>query len=131
MELLNVIVAGIAGFAVGAAWYMGLAKPWMQAVGMKLGLDGKPAEGGGPMPMAIGFVAMLVVAGMMRHIFQMAAIDTVGKGLIAGFGIGAFFITPWIAMNNAFGKRPVKLTLIDSGYAILGCAVIGLVLALF
>ncbi|HQY42917.1 MAG TPA: DUF1761 domain-containing protein [Paracoccaceae bacterium] len=131
MELLNVIVAGIAGFAVGAVWYMSLAKPWMQATGIKMGPDGKPAGGSSPMPMIIGFVAMLVVAGMMRHIFQMAAIDTTGKGLIGGLGIGAFFITPWIAMNNAFGMRPLMLTVIDSGYAILGSAVIGLVLTLF
>ena len=34
-------------------------------------------------------------------------------------------------MNNAFGKRPVKLTLIDGGYATIGCAVMGLVLTLF
>lgn len=131
MELLNVVVAGIAGFAVGAVWYMSLAKPWMQAAGIRMGPDGKPAEGGSPVPMVIGFVAMLVVAGMMRHIFQMAAIDTLGNGLTAGLGVGAFFITPWIAMNNAFGKRPLMLTVIDSGYAIIGCAVIGLVLALF
>lgn len=34
-------------------------------------------------------------------------------------------------INNAYGQRPFKLTLIDGGYAIFGCAVIGLVLGLF
>lgn len=131
MELLNVILAALAGFAIGAVWYMSLAKPWMAAAGIVAGPDGRPEGGSSPMPMVMGFVAMLVVAGMMRHIFQMAGIDTLGKGLTAGLGIGAFFITPWIMMNNAFGKRPFALTVIDGGYAILGCAAIGLVLTLF
>ena len=130
MELLNVIVAAIAGFAVGAVWYGGLSGHWVDAVGMEVDANGKPV-GGSPTPMIVCLVAMLVVAGMMRHLFQSSGIGTAGSGLIAGFGIGAFFITPWIAMNNAFGKRPVKLTLIDGGYATIGCAVIGLVLTLF
>ncbi len=54
--------------------------------------------------------------------------------MIAGnrrFRIGAFFVTPWIAVDDAFGKRPLMLTVTDPGHAILGGAVIGLVLTLF
>lgn len=76
-------------------------------------------------------LAMLLVSGMMRHIFAMAGIATVAGGLIAGLGIGLFFISPWIMINNAYAMRPFRLTLIDGGYATFGCAVIGLVLALF
>ena len=47
------------------------------------------------------------------------------------WGIGLFFISPWIMINNGYGGRPFKLTLIDGGYATLGCAAIGLVLGLF
>jgi hypothetical protein len=74
---------------------------------------------------------MLLVAGMMRHTFAMSGIATPGSALVAGLGIGAFFITPWIALNNAYTSRPPALTAIDSGYAILGCGIIGTVLALF
>jgi hypothetical protein len=52
------------------------------------------------------------------------------KGMTSGLGIGLFFIAPWIMMNNGYTARPFRLTLIDGGYAALGCAVIGLVLAL-
>jgi hypothetical protein len=68
---------------------------------------------------------------MMRHIFGMAGIDSVDKGLIAGLGIGAFFIAPWVLINNAYAIRPFKLTLIDGGYAVLGCGIIGTILTLF
>ena len=79
----------------------------------------------------MSMVAMIIVAGMMRHIFGMAGIASVGKGLLAGLGIGLFFISPWIMINNAYGGRPFRLTIIDGGYATLGCGVIGLILTLF
>ena len=54
-----------------------------------------------------------------------------GAGTIAGLGIGLFFISPWTMINNAYGMRPFKLTLIDGGYSTIGCGLIGLVLSLF
>ena len=131
MGLLSVIVAALAGFGVGAAWYMTLAKPWMEASGVAMGADGRPANGSSPMPMVVGFLAMLLVAGMMRHSFAMAGIDSFGKGLLSGLGVGAFFVAPWLAMDYAYSMRDRRLTLIDGGYAILGCGVIGAVLGLF
>ena len=73
---------------------------------------------------------MILVAGMMRHIFSMAGIDGAAASLVAGLGVGAFFISPWLAVNYAFAMRPLKLFLIDAGYAILGSGAIGLTLGL-
>ena len=55
----------------------------------------------------------------------------VGGGAIAGFGIGAFLITPWVAMNYAFGLRKPSLTLIDGVNSVVGCTIMGAVLNLF
>ena len=82
------------------------------------------------MPFILSAIAMLAVAGMMRHVFTMASIDTMLKAVMSGLGIGLFFISPWIMINNAYGGRPFKLTLIDSGYAVFGCTLMGLVLVL-
>lgn len=131
MEILNVLAAAFASFAFGAVWYMALAKPWMAASGVAIGADGRPANGSNPAPYLTAIIASLFVAGMMRHVFQMAAIDDLAKGVLSGLGIGAFFITPWIALNNGFSMRPMKLTLIDGGYATFGCGLMGLVLVLF
>lgn len=131
MEIVSVLVAALVGFAYGAAHYMTLSKPWMRAAGIKTGPDGKPAGGGSAVPFILSFVAMLLVAGFMRHIFAMSGIDTVGKGLLSGLGIGAFFIAPWTMINNAYPGRPFLLTVIDGGYAIIGCGLMGLVLTLF
>lgn len=131
MGIIAVLVAALAGFATGAAWYMSLAKPWMKAAGIKTTADGKPEGGGSPLPFVVAGVCMILVAGLMRHMFAMAGIDGAGESLLAGLGIGAFFITPWVAMNYAYAMRPRQLILLDGGYAILGPGVIGLVLGLF
>ncbi|KUF09627.1 DUF1761 domain-containing protein [Pseudoponticoccus marisrubri] len=132
MELINVCVAALVAFVAGAGWYMALAEPWMQASGIARGPDGQP-EGGGMKPsvMVLTFVMQLVVAGMMRHVFVLGGIDTLGAGLVGGLGIGLFLIAPWIALNNANAMKPAKLTLIDGGYATLACMLMGGVLTLF
>lgn len=129
MGYLAVIAAAIATFAVGAAYYMALAKPWMEASGIKADVDGRPTSDASPLPYIVSFVMIILVAGMMRHTFALSGIDTIGKGAISGFGVGAFFISPWIFINTGYSNRPWKLAFIDSGYAVLGCAVMGLMLA--
>lgn len=131
LEIINVLVAAVASFAAGSAYYMKLAEPWMEASGVPRNDQGQPVNGSNPMLYVGTFLMQLVVAGMMRHVFELASIDTLGKGLISGIGIGLFFITPWIAINNAYGNRPKKLTLIDGGYATIACAIMGVVLTLF
>lgn len=131
MEIFNVLVAAAASYAFGAIWYMALAKPWMAAAGIAVGADGKPANSGNPVPYIIAFVSAVLVAGMMRHVFAMAGLTTVIDGLMGGFGLGLFIATPWLATTYGFGGRPVRLLLIDGGYATLGCTIMGLVLVLF
>ena len=130
MSFFSVIVAGLAGWVFGAVWYSVFAKPWIAASGVATDENGKPANQKDPLPYIISIVCAIIVAGMMRHTFNLSGIDTFGKGLISGFGIGAFLAAPWIATNYGFAGRPAKLILIDSGYAIFGCTVIGAVLML-
>ncbi|OAN84868.1 DUF1761 domain-containing protein [Sulfitobacter geojensis] len=130
MGIVAVIVAAAAGFGFGAIWYMALAKPWVAAANIQVDADGKPIDKS-PLPFVMAAVAMVLVAGMMRHTFALSQIDDPGKGLISGLGIGLFFISPWIMINNGYGGRPFRLTLIDGGYATFGCAIMGLILTLF
>lgn len=131
MELISVLLAALAGFAYGAVHYTVLSKPWLRVSGIKLDASGKPAVPGN-MAVQFGssFVAMILVAGMMRHVLEMSGVATVGGAVVSGLGIGAFLIAPWVLMNNAFTNRPMMLTVIDGAYSIIGCGIIGLVLAL-
>jgi len=131
MEFLNVLVAAGAAFGLGAVWYGALGNAWMEAANVKRGPDGKPENVQNPMIYLGSLLLQLAVAGMMRHMFALAGIDELAKGLVAGLGVGLFFISPWIAINNLYSGRPMKLTLIDGGYATVGCALMGLMLTLF
>ena len=131
MEFLNVIAAAVGAFAFGAVWYISIGKAWAKAVGVPLDAAGKPQGNGSPMPFVVGIVAMVIVAGMMRHVFAETGIVTLGAGIVSGLGVGAFLITPWVAMNYAFAMRPAALSVIDGVNAVVGCAIMGAILTLF
>ena len=131
MGYLNVLVAALAAFAFSALWYTVLSKHWLRATGLPLDEQGKPLVQSSVMPFVIGTIAYLLVAGMMRHIFASSGVVTPVAGLVSGFGVGAFIITPWVSMNYAFAQRQPMLSVLDAGNAIVGCAIIGLVLNLF
>lgn len=131
MEVLNVIAAAAGAFAFSSVWYISMSKAWIAASGISVDANGRPMGNGSAMPFVVGIVAMILVAGMMRHVFQMGGIDTLAEGALSGFGVGAFFITPWVAMNYAFGMRKPSLTVIDSVNAVVGCTIMGIILMLF
>ncbi len=127
MEFLNVAAAAVAAWIFGSIWYMALAKPWMEDVG----LTEDTIDRKNPVPYIGSFLCALIVAGMMRHIFESSGVHTSGYGLISGLGLGLFIAAPWLTTNYLFAGRPKRLILIDGGYATGGCAVMGLVLTLF
>jgi Protein of unknown function (DUF1761) len=127
MEFLNVIAAAVAAFAFGAVWYIAMSKPWMEASGVTEAQQ----RASGPMPYVIGLLAMVLVAGMMRHLLGTSGVTTVTGGAIAGFGVGAFLITPWVAMNYGFSLRKPALTVIDGVNSVVGCTIMGAVLNAF
>ncbi|RFP90854.1 DUF1761 domain-containing protein [Rhodobacteraceae bacterium 63075] len=131
MEIINVLVAAGVGWGIGAVYYGLVAEPWMEAANISRDANGKPEGGQSPVMFAVSFILILIVAGMMRHVFTLSGIDSIGAGVVGGLGVGLFFICPWIALNNMYGMRPRMLTLIDGGYAVLACGATGFVLTLF
>lgn len=131
MSFVSVIAAALAGFGVGAIYYTLLSRPWIAASGVPVDDKGQPEGGAIPLIFAGAFVCILIVAGMMRHMMASAGITTPVGGLVAGGGVGLFFIAPWLVMNGLYGRRTPMLAVIDGGYATLACAAMGLVLGLF
>ena len=125
--MISVLVAALGGWLLGAVWYMALSKPWLAASGVECDENGKPVNNG-PMPFILSALAMILVAGMMRHAFAMAGVEGLVKGLTSGLGLGAFVAAPWVVINHAYPGRPAVLWAIDGGYAVLGCGVIGAIL---
>lgn len=128
MQILGVLLAAAAGFGMGAIWYMSLAKPWMEAIGKtQEEIDSNQS----PVPFIIAGIAAILAAGLMRHMFVMGDITTLGRCFSYGAGIGAFLVAPWVVLHYAFAGRPVKLWMIDGAHVVLAFAAMGLVLGFF
>ena len=127
MEYLNVIAAGVATWIFGAVWYMSISKAWMDASD----LTEETIDNKNPLPYIVSLVGAIVVAGMMRHVLAGAGVDSVGKGLLTGLGLGAFIVSPWIINNVLYDQRDKRLIWMDCGYPVIGMAIMGVVLNLF
>ena len=106
---------------------MSISKAWMDASD----LTEETIDNKNPLPYIVSLVGAIVVAGMMRHVLAGAGVDSVGKGLLTGLGLGAFIVSPWIINNVLYGQRDKRLIWMDCGYPVIGMAIMGVVLNLF
>jgi hypothetical protein len=129
INYLAVIIAAIVGFAAGAAWYMALGKPWMEAHGFT---QESMKANQSPVPFIIAFVANLVMAWMLAGIIGHLGIGEVNlkNGVISGALIWFGFVLTTIAVNYSFGKRSLKLLAIDAGHWLAVLALQGAVIGL-
>ncbi|MGE3246654.1 MAG: DUF1761 domain-containing protein [Beijerinckiaceae bacterium] len=117
VRFLPVLFAAIASFGFGAAWYMLLSKPWMEAAGKTeadmLDENGKPKVPVGPM--VTSFVAEIIMAGIFGILLSQLGASAL-NGLIYGFLIWLGFVVTTLATNHAYGDAKPTLTLIDGGH---------------
>ena len=124
INYLAILVAAIAAFAWGAAYYMTLSKQWLAAVG-------RVEPNKSPTPFIISFVALLVMgwvlAGTLGHLG--AGQVTVKNGIISGLFVWLGFVVTTVFVNNAYPGRKYALSLIDSlhwlGVLVVQGAVLG------
>jgi hypothetical protein len=130
VNYIAVIIAALAGFGLGAVWYMILAKPWMHAVGKteaELKQDG-PTQ---IVPFAIAIVALFVVALMLAGVMGHVGDVTIRGGVISGFFVWLGFVITTMGVNHAFSGASTKLTLIDGGYWLAVLLIQGAVIGAF
>ncbi|MBT8415087.1 MAG: DUF1761 domain-containing protein [Boseongicola sp.] len=90
MGFLSVIAAAVAAWIFGAIWYGVIGKQWMAASG----LTEDTVNRSNPTPYIVSFLCTVLVAGMTRHVLVTSGVDTVGKGLLTGLGLGLFVAAP-------------------------------------
>lgn len=126
MNYFAILIAAIAAFGWGAAYYMTLSKQWLAAVGLTEQQLGNKRS---PVPFIISFAALLVMgfvmAGVIGHLGQMTVKAGVGTGLCLWLG----FVVTTVFVNNAYPGRKYSLSVIDSihwlGVLVIQGAVIG------
>jgi Protein of unknown function (DUF1761) len=131
INYIAVIIATLAGFGLGAVWYMVLGGVWLNAIGKtkeQLAKDEGPAKA---LPFIIALVALfimaLMLAGLMGHLGDVS----VRGGAITGLLVWVGFVITAMGVNHAFGGAKPMLTLIDGGHWLAVLLVMGAVIGAF
>jgi Protein of unknown function (DUF1761) len=130
INYLAVIIATLAGFGLGAVWYMVLGGAWMHALGKTK--DQMRAEGSAKaLPFVIALVALFVMALMLAGLMGHLGDITVRGGMISGFFVWIGFVITTMGVNHAFSGAKPMLTLIDGGHWLAVLLIQGAVIGAF
>jgi hypothetical protein len=126
VNYIAVVIAALAGFGTGAAWYMILGRFWLAAVGKK-----KEDMDSSPTPFLIAIVANLVMAIMLAGVIGHLGEVNIKTGVISGALIWLGFVITTMGVNHAFEGAKTALTLIDGGHWLAVLLVMGAVIGAF
>ena len=132
--LWRVAAAAVAAFLLGGLWYSPVlfAKPWMKATGCDPNDKQKMEEmrkGAGKL-YAMAFLASLVAATVLAKFFTVMGVDTVVYGLKIAFAVWVGFVATVQLTATLFGKKPIILFFIDTGYQFVSYMLMAVVLTL-
>jgi hypothetical protein len=122
---LSVIVASLAAFAIGSVWYSPVmfSKIWQKESNLT-DYDLKNAS----MPVIFGSaVVLMFISAVILDMF-IGRDATAFTGLIAGLLVGIGWIATALGVNYLFGRKSLKLFLIDAGYFVVFFAAMGVIL---
>jgi hypothetical protein len=131
INYLAIVIAAVAAWIAGAAWYMALGKTWMAALGTTPEqMEAARKEPGAFLPFIYSFVAELVMAwvlaGLIGHLG--AGQVTVRNGIVSALFIWFGFVLTTMLVNNSFGRRDWRLMLIDGGHWLVVLGLIGAII---
>jgi hypothetical protein len=131
INYIAVLVAAVAGWIAGAAWYMALAKPWMAATGItQEQIEESKQRPGASLPFVFAFAANVimawVLAGVIGHLGPGQV--TIRNGVISGAFLWLGFVITTMVVNNSFAMRSRMLLLIDGGYWLVVLMLMGAII---
>jgi len=119
-----VLVAALAGFALGAIWYGPLfGKAWRRESGVST-----PNTRSANMPKVFGSVLLLNLIAASSLAMFIGAAGTWRFGLFAGFMTGSTFVATALGVIYLFESRSLRLWLINAGYQMAIFSVMGTIL---
>lgn len=128
---LQIFVAGVAYFMLGAVWY---ARPvfgnyWAAQHKIEMTEESKKKV---PVLFASTFLlGLLMATGMGLALHAMQAPGTCMNGIKTGLFIGGVFCALPIGVNYLYTSKPFKLWFIDAGYHVLGMTLMGIILSVW
>ena len=127
INYIAVVVAAIAGFAVGAVWYAFLfSKPWLAAVGFT---EADVKQGRSALPFVFSGIALLIMAWVLSMIVTPG--DGIGRGILVGLLLWLGFTATTTVVNYAYAARKPALMAIDAGHWLAVSVVMGAIIGAF
>ena len=124
-----ILVAAVAAWIAGAAWYMSLGKYWQAAVGLtEEQMEACKTRPLAWLPFVLVFVGHVVMAWTLAGILAHFGIVTVKDGVITGALCWFGFVLTSMLANNAFAMRSYRLTVIDGGHYLLVLVLMGAII---
>ena len=129
VNILSILIAAVAAWIFGAAYYTGLGKAWMAAQGKTS--DSCKAEFAGKSsvakvaPFILSFVGALITGAVLYGILTHSGLWSLRAGAITGAFCWLGFVLTTVVINNAYTGRSVMLSAIDSGHWLGALVIIG------
>jgi len=128
MEYLELLIAAIAAFLLGFAWYTALfGKEWQRLTGV----TDEQAQSGMAVTHGLAFLMMLIMAFGINYVVNLHAIEeqTFVHGAFHGALSCALSALPALIIHYSYQRKSPKLMLIDGSYVLIFCALMGGILA--
>ena len=128
MAYLELLIAAVAAFLLGFAWYTVLfGKAWQA----ETGITDDQAKSGVALTYGLSFLMMVILAYAVNYVinFHDVAEQTFTHGAFHGMLSALLYALPAVAINYLYQKKSLKLFLIDGSYLVAFMALMGGVLA--
>lgn len=121
MNIIEIIVCGVAFMIIGSLWYSPLlfARTWMKLVGFNDAFIENAKAKGMFFTYGSSFILSLITASAMSFIFEMLQITDIRIGFLFALMIWAAFSGAPSLTNVLYTNKPFKLWLIDEGYKLV------------
>ena len=124
-----VLIAAVAAWLAGAAWYMGLGRVWTAALGLTVEqMHERRNRPGAYLPFLYTFVAELVMAWVLAGLLGHIGALTLRGGLISGAFCWLGFVITTLVVNYTFAMRGWRLLLIDGGHWLVVLLLMGAII---
>jgi hypothetical protein len=119
-----VVVAALAYWLLGAAWFTILSQPWLASIGKTM--DQLKLEGVNPgVAYAVAFFCNLVIANMLGWVIVRTGEQTALRGMMIGAMLWAGFVGTTIGTAYIFEARSLEGFALTAGYPLVGMLLMG------
>jgi hypothetical protein len=132
VNLLGLLAAALASMGVGFLWYSPFlfGKPWMKLMGYSQ-TDLKAAQKEMGTGYLLSLIATIVTAFVLAQVFGWIVPDTLTTALVISLMLWIGLIAPVQFSDVVFGRKPMNLYLINTGYQLVSILIMGLILFYF